>query len=241
MSTRPSQTAPHGTATVTRALSLAVALACTLSFALATPPAAAGTQESAANPPRLFDRDYPLEHLDYRFAESLVQQICAGHPAERCRVANSSPRFLSVVADAAIHAEIAGLLAERDVVHTQSFQVVLVSAERAGKGIDDAIPANTRQALVDLQQFLPYTRFQLVDMAWLRTSRDAEANLAGPNGQLYSVELRFHPALDPSSGELLVDGFRLRTSSLPSQPALPAPPTEVPPAPRAPAEKQESA
>lgn len=70
-----------------------------------------------------------------------------------------------------------------------TFQIVLVLADNNGSGSSDSLPPNAQKALADVRDFLPYKSYKLVDLAWLRTSRNAQAQLNGPKGETLELDL----------------------------------------------------
>jgi hypothetical protein len=97
------------------------------------------------------------------------------------------------------------LAAARAVEATYTFQIVLLIAEVDGPTAFENVPPNAQKALKDVQEFLPYKSYRLLDLAWLRSSGSAEAQLSGLEGQTLSAALRFR-ALD-ESGELEIRRF----------------------------------
>jgi len=75
--------------------------------------------------------------------------------------------------------------------HTYTFQLVLLTADFDGSSVFEHVPANARKALEDLRNFLPYKSYRLLDMAWMRSSAFAEAQLSGPSGVALTAGLRF--------------------------------------------------
>ena len=75
---------------------------------------------------------------------------------------------------------------------TYTFQLVLLVAGTEGAEQFENVPANARKALDDVKGFLPYTSYRLLDLAWLRSSRTAEAQISGPDGRSLSASIRFH-------------------------------------------------
>lgn len=75
---------------------------------------------------------------------------------------------------------------------TYTFQLVLLVADTVGKQEFENVPANAQKALKDVKGFLPYTSYRLLDLAWLRSSRSAEAQISGPDGRSLSAAIRFH-------------------------------------------------
>jgi hypothetical protein len=79
---------------------------------------------------------------------------------------------------------------------TFTFQLVLLAASVDGPARFENVPANAQKALADVKDFLPYKSYQLLDLAWLRSSRSAEAQLAGPDGRTLSAQIRFYSPQD---------------------------------------------
>jgi hypothetical protein len=88
---------------------------------------------------------------------------------------------------------------------TYTFQLVLLAAETVGGGATtfENVPANAQKALADVKEFLPYKSYKLLDLAWLRSSRMAEAQLSGPGGRTLSASIRFFsPGDEPERLEI---------------------------------------
>src|SRR5215208_64686 len=47
------------------------------------------------------------------------------------------------------------------------YSVVLVIGDMQASGPADSVPSAARKALTDMQAFLPYKRYQLLDAAWM--------------------------------------------------------------------------
>ena len=112
---------------------------------------------------------------------------------------------------------------------TYTFQLVLLLADNALPAVTENVPVKAQKALKDLQDFLPYKSYHLVDMAWLRTSWNASSQITGPKGENYVVDISVVPAGGPGE-RLLVQDFRI------TQVAMMPPPGASPgssPAPRA--------
>lgn len=75
---------------------------------------------------------------------------------------------------------------------TYTFQLVLLAAETTpGATPFENVPPNAQKALADVKDFLPYKSYKLLDLAWLRSSRSAEAQLAGPEGRTLTASISF--------------------------------------------------
>lgn len=100
---------------------------------------------------------------------------------------------------------------------TFTFQLVLLVADTQGGSRFENVPANAQKALDDVKSFLPYTSYRLLDLAWLRSSKSAEAQISGPDGRSLSAALRFHTdAADPDR----IDVQRLVIVEAPKPPLL---------------------
>jgi hypothetical protein len=99
---------------------------------------------------------------------------------------------------------------------TFTFQILLLVAELEGPGKLEGIPANAEKALRDLQDFLPYKGYRLLDVAFLRTARSARAALSGPSGQTYDVSFVVRSAPESGADRLFVETFAVR-----EQPVVP--------------------
>jgi hypothetical protein len=182
--------------------------------------------ETPAEPPLREQREtqYAIRFLDLHAAEVLAWDQCA--QKERCRVITVLPPsdsklkgYLGVQADPAVQEKIARALAKADGnPRDQSFQLLLLAAGGKARGGGPEIPANVQKALADLKGFLPFKGYELLDSTWMRATQDrvTEARLIGRDGASYSVTLLFRA---PSSGDLFIDGFRLKAE--PFTPASP--------------------
>lgn len=104
---------------------------------------------------------------------------------------------------------------ERD--RTYTFQLVLLAAEAQGTPRFDNVPANAQKALDDVRDFLPYKSYRLLDLAWLRSSRSAEAQLSGLDGATLSAQIRF---LSPPGEPGRIDIQRFVIVDTPTVPVL---------------------
>ena len=131
-------------------------------------------------------RVYETRFLSRQAAIGLAMQLC--DEQERCQVEPFSERGFSLRGSAAVHEELAALLAERDVPPaTQGFRVILLAADHGNDAPD--LPEDALQAVADLRAVLPYTGFRVIDSGWVRTSDHASASL-GELGS-FEVEMRF--------------------------------------------------
>jgi len=173
----------------------------------AEPPAGAPPREQP-------ETQYAIRFLDLHAVEVLAWDQC--EQKERCRVVTVLPTpesklkgYLGVRADPAVQEKIARALAKADGnPRDQSFQLLLLAAGSKARGGPE-IPANVQKALADLKGFLPFKGYELLDSTWMRATQDrvTEARLIGRDGASYAATLLFRA---PSSGDLFIDGFRLK-------------------------------
>jgi hypothetical protein len=196
--------------------------------ATATSAAAATSASAPAPKSTTYSARYRVHYLDRHAAEQLAWDQCAG---KECRVTWQAGD-LDLAADSATHEKLARALVRADEPRTQSFQLTMLAADRTAGGMAPELPKPAQQALADLKDFLPYTSYRLLDIAWLRTTSSAEAHLVGDRDTPYSAELYFTSIGDPEARELLVENFLLRAAVVEgSRPA----PAAAKPAPEAPA------
>lgn len=111
----------------------------------------------------------------------------------------------------------------------QMFQVVLVVADQeAGGEVPKNLPKGVAKALADLQDFLPYKRYTVVDSSLLRAAGYGKASLEGPGGDRYVASINFR---DEGKGNLMIDRFALTQVAKPSPNAKALPPGVAPEAP----------
>jgi len=102
-----------------------------------------------------------------------------------------------------------------DEPRTYTFQLVLLVADNQGRPGFENVPPRAEKALADVRDFLPYKNFHLLDLAWLRSSRSAEAQLAGPEHEALSARIVFRQPID-SGDRLEIERFVIvRTNPLP--------------------------
>jgi len=94
-----------------------------------------------------------------------------------------------------------------------TFQLVLLLADNATPAVTENVPVKAQKALKDLQDFLPYKSYHLVDMAWLRTSWEASSQITGPKGETYTVDLIVQPTSGPGE-RLIVQQFQITEVAL---------------------------
>ncbi len=193
-----------------RSLSVLPLLALAAGFAAVPLPAAAAQGAPAVE---LQDNQYRILHLGLHAAELLAWEQCT--EKERCQVrgvTTGDGTFLGVRADAATHERIVRALAREDAApRTQVFQLLLIAANGpTGGAMPDNLPPGARKALQDLQGFLPYKSYRLLDSAWVPATSSAEVRLVGAAGASYDADLTFRRVGDSKSTQLFVERFRLR-------------------------------
>ena len=117
---------------------------------------------------------------------------------------------------------------------TFTFQLVLLVADTTGPNRYENVPANAQKALEDVKGFLPYTSYRLLDLAWMRSSGTAEAQMSGPDNRSLSAGIRFHAEpSEPDRIEIrrLVIVEPQRTPMLLEAPRSDGAPTAMAPAP----------
>jgi hypothetical protein len=177
--------------------------------------AAAVPAAVAQNQPEVvphYDNTYRIFHLGLHAAEVLAWEQCADKT--RCRVTGSTSNegtFISVRADVGVHEKIARALAREDAApRTQVFQILLLEAGAGPAQAPPELPADAARALADLQGFLPYTSYRLLDSVWVRATRGVRARLVAGGGASLETTLEFRRVGDSSADRLFVDAFRLR-------------------------------
>jgi len=96
---------------------------------------------------------------------------------------------------------------------THSFQVSLLIADTQNGSGFEGLSKNAQKALEDLQDFLPFKSYRLLDFAWLRTSSHSYAKVKGPDGQEYELTLGIGGVSPESDGKIYISRFDLRDGS----------------------------
>ncbi len=174
--------------------------------------ACAGAALAAPGPgePPVVERQYQLRFLSNGDGIALATSLCPEGGV--CQVGTAAMTgALFVHADVATQERIARALREADKPPAdQAFQLTLLQADRTGSGGPGRLPPAASKALADLADFLPYSRYQLLDSAFVRTTRDARVVVQGMEGHSYEVHLRFRGDARTPGSELLVEQFLLR-------------------------------
>lgn len=75
---------------------------------------------------------------------------------------------------------------------TYLIQVSLLAASKTGLNELDDMPANTKKAIEDVRQFLPFKSYRLLDTALVRTDRGARTTLTGPDDREFRAAFSFN-------------------------------------------------
>ena len=108
--------------------------------------------------------------------------------------------------------------AQPETMPTHLVQISLLAAAKTGPNELADLPANTREAIEDVRQFLPYKSYRLLDTALLRAQRGARTSLTGPDNRDFSVAFTLDARNEP--GSLLVRAFDLQEKVAPAPPAF---------------------
>lgn len=78
---------------------------------------------------------------------------------------------------------------------THLFGVILLQGTNQAITESQPLAPKTLKVLEEVRDFLPYKNFKLLDSSFIRSDRDANFRLKGPNNHTYSAEMRFsaHP------------------------------------------------
>ncbi len=90
---------------------------------------------------------------------------------------------------------------------TRLLQISLLAASKTGPSELADLPANTRQAIEDIRQFLPFKSYRLLDTGLVRTALGARTKLRGPGGGEFVAALNIQALDEP--GKIMVRNFEL--------------------------------
>lgn len=178
-------------------------------------------QEGQPRPERKtigYTNRYEIRFLGPHAAETLAWDQCAAEKTTECTVRVATERegekiattVLEVFAPREVHERISRALARQDIgPETQTFYVVLLAASPKPSGTPANLSPAANKALQDLQGFLPYRGYQVLDTALLRGTREMTGRLVGPDGVGYRLELWFQQPGGPESKSLYVQSFQL--------------------------------
>jgi hypothetical protein len=177
-------------------------LAALLLLVTALAPEAAAQSPSS---PEAVTRIYHIQFLEMPTAATIADKVCSGEHPDLCSARFAGDRALALTAPEPIHRQFAQLLAERDLPPaSQKFEVILLAAARTGTTSGD-LPAHAARALEDLEGFLPFSSYRLLDTGWIMTSGHASVTL----GDAGSFDAKLSFMGDPTAGKLLVEHFVL--------------------------------
>ena len=114
---------------------------------------------------------------------------------------------------------------------TWLIQIVLLVASTKGPSNLDDLPQNTRKALQDIQQFLPFKSFKVWDTALVRSAHNARGILSSPGGNEYNFELSFQRQNKEGKARLMFHNVEITERSRDSL-KIALGPGMAPPAPR---------
>lgn len=185
-----------------------------LAFAAGAPGVAGAQQDPRTTP---YTNQYELRFLGPRAAETLAWDQC---PADKsaCRVRvftdmqeKASVSKLEVYATVDVQERISRALAQQDIgPKTQTFYVVLLAASPKAGGAPADLSPGARKALQDIQAFLPYKGYQVLDTALLRGTKSLTGRMVGRGGIGYVIELWFQQPGGPASKSLYIQSFEFR-------------------------------
>jgi len=113
-----------------------------------------------------------------------------------------------------------GGINSEEALETRLVQINLLAASKTGNSDLSDLPANTRKAIEDIKDFLPFKSYRILDTSLVRAlvgthnrgSRPAKTFMTGPDGTKLQVELRMISEKD--TGEILVQQFEVSPDML---------------------------
>lgn len=94
-------------------------------------------------------------------------------------------------------------------------QIVLLVGTLDGTSETGSIPENAVQALKDIESFLPYKSYRLLDTALIRSNMHARSVLNGLEGREYALSFDFRTEKGDSVDRLVFRQFRMEQSPVP--------------------------
>lgn len=196
------------------------------SFAGAADAVAAQAQPDRRTIP--YTNQYEIRFLGPHAAETLAWDQCPEDKSD-CRVRvftemheKTSVSKLEVHATVDVQEKVSRALARQDIgPKTQTFYVVLLAANPKPAAVPADLSPGARKALQDIQGFLPYKGYQVLDTALLRGTRELIGRLVGREGVSYGLEMSFQQPGGPDSKSVYVQGLHFR-----EQEPVPLPPAE---------------
>jgi hypothetical protein len=189
---------------------------------LAGPAGATPAQEKPQEKPAAPQRSTYLSNYEIRFlgphaAETLAWDQCPKDRDNACQVrvysevkqeGSNALTILEVRTDGETHEKISRALARQDIgPETQTFFLVLLAAGPKPLPTPPQLSGGAQKALQDLQGFLPYKGYEVLDSTLLRGTRSMNGRLVGRNGLGYDVELYFQQPGGPDSKALYISSF----------------------------------
>lgn len=161
-----------------------------------------------------YGRNFVLNQVDPRVAEAWFWELCEelanGATCFVAEVAPGEDTMLAVRAPSGVHAAFARRLAERDTGRlTQEFQLLLVEASKDSEGMDQELPPHARAALQDVREFLPFSRFDLLDSGWIKSSGRGQVDLGG-GATRYEAHLVFDPKIELDGVVLAIQNLEVQ-------------------------------
>lgn len=102
-----------------------------------------------------------------------------------------------------------GEVPEPDPAGTWLLQIVLLVGRTEGPSNLEDLPANTRKAVEDIQEFLPYKSYQLWDTSLIRSARHARGTLMNPNGTEFGYSVSFYSERIDGKNRLMFRSFEI--------------------------------
>ena len=96
---------------------------------------------------------------------------------------------------------------------TWLIQIVLLAGSTKGPSNLNDLPQNTRKAVQDIQQFLPFKSFKVWDTALVRSAHHARGILSTPLGNEYNFELTFRRENQEGKARLMFNHVQITERS----------------------------
>ena len=96
---------------------------------------------------------------------------------------------------------------------TQFVQVILLSANRTGTSNLTDLPANARQAVEDIREFLPFGSYQMLDASLMRGNRKLKTVMRGLDETEYEISItlaRIHDTESKPTNQIAVREFSVK-------------------------------
>ena len=115
---------------------------------------------------------------------------------------------------------------------TRLVQINLLAASKTGNSDLSDLPANTRKAIEDIKDFLPFKGYRILDTSLVRAlvptpdrgGRPAKTFMTGPDGTKLQVELRM--VAEKNSSEIFIQNFEVSPDMLSRFRAVPVTPDQ---------------